>query len=173
MPERNQFIFIIRGRTRSGKTTLVDKVSEELKFEKIVIDEIKKSIPKNIPNRTSTIFEKAGEKANKLLKQDKNIIVEEAFLDKKHLEVFFQMIEEKEKYKIQCILLECSLETAMSRKINLGSKTIQHQFNKRLDKLENELILNTDEMSKDEVFDQIKKIVAEQNHGPIGNHRKT
>ncbi len=149
-------IIIIRGRMGSGKTCFVNKISQELKFEKVIIDEIKKEIPK-MPNRTETIFKEAGKRANELLKQGKNIVVEEAFLDKKHLNTFLQMIENIKKYKIQHILLECSEKTAISRKNNLSSKTIKHQFSKRVDKLKNELIFNTDIISTDKIFNQIKK----------------
>lgn len=156
MPEKNQFIFIIRGKTGSGKTKLLDKIFKEFKFKKISLDEIKKEIPK-MPNRTKTIFKEAGIRADELLKQGCNIVVEEAFLDKEHLKSFFQMIEEKERYVIKYILLECSLETAVLRKNNLIPKIIQHQFSKQLDEIEDELIFNTDKMSTDEVFNQIKK----------------
>ncbi|MFH1326211.1 MAG: AAA family ATPase [Candidatus Falkowbacteria bacterium] len=152
--KKDQFIFIIRGKTGAGKTSLVKKIIENFKFKKITLDDIKKTKEKK-----ENVFEKAGMMANGILKRNHNIIVEEAFLKKNHIKLFFRMIKQIEKYRIQYILLECSEDVAIKRKVNLKPERVQHKYKRKTEKIDskNELIINTENKNAEEVFNEILK----------------
>jgi deoxyadenosine/deoxycytidine kinase len=155
---KKQLIIIVRGRIGSGKSTLVEYLCNQFEFKSLIIDKIKKDVKGR--NRIERIFRKSGNYANEILKKGDSVVIEEAFYNKVHLDILFSEIEEIEKIKVLYIRLDCNIETAIKRKGHSNSKTITYQFEKKIDALKGESIIETNNKSELEVYECVKSLLS-------------
>ena len=153
-------LIILRGKTGTGKSTLLSQIEKQLQFKKIEIDDIKirnhKSVFKCVPEID---FKDAGKEASVLLKKGFNVVVEEAFITLDHLNYFLDEIE-KNSTEIVYIRLECSLQKAILRKTSLRSKIVTNQFLRKTENIAGELIFNTDNLTPELIVDHIHNYMS-------------
>lgn len=154
-----KIIIIIRGKTGGGKTTLVNRVSDEFGFDKLIIDEIKNTVPRD-DSWVENLFKKAGSIVDGKLKNGKNVVVEEAFLDGKNFDDFFGMIDSVDEHEVYCVRLECSEGESVKRKTDLSAQKVAGQFRRTTDAIDNlkEFVINTEDKSKEDVFKEFVKL---------------
>ena len=143
-------IVIIRGLTGSGKTTLVNAIVTNFDYEKVEIDDIKRAKYGTTEKcNPKDDFPEAGRHAKELADQGKNVVIEEAFTDISHIELFKEGFQDIDKHEVIFIFLNTSLETALIRKEGVLRphliKTIYNTVTE-VDSIEGEFVFNTDEV---------------------------
>lgn len=150
-------LIILRGKTGSGKSTLQDLIVKTFQYKKVEIDEIKiKKYGTTTQCNPAVDFKEAGLIAKGLLLNGHNVVVEEAFLEKAHVDYLLQGLENLATLTIY-IRLECSEPTAMTRKSEtLNNRTIQFQYGRPIDNIDGELIFNTDNSTSEDIIEEIR-----------------
>lgn len=154
-------LIILRGKTGSGKTTLLNEIKNKFNYESILIDDIKnEKYGKTTKCNINEDFPEAGKRAKKLMDIGHNVIVEEAFLDNEHIELFKNGLNGIENYKIIYIRLETSIKTAIERKEGKLNKTIvENQYSRKTDDIKGEHIFNTEEKTLDDIVEKISNLL--------------
>ena len=148
-------IIILRAHTRSGKSTLMKALVSELNFQSIEVDALKKT-DSNQP------YKLAAKKLGKYKKEGlKNIVIEGAFNPQNRIDEFFNEANSHiNPKKLLIIRLQCSLKTAISRKLNLTEDIVSGQVNKEWVSINGEHLICTENKSKSEVLKEAKEIIA-------------
>ncbi len=159
-------LIVLRGRTKSGKTTLLKEIVKELGYVSIEIDEIKmKKYGNTLSCNPIVDFPKIGRKARELLEIGKNVVVEDAFLGKKTLDYFEQGLQDLDGISKTYIRLEISLEEALKRNAKMANplkqSTIEGQYEQNIYEVEGEYIFNTERQGLDEILEEIKKLLEQ------------
>jgi predicted kinase len=150
-------LIILRGKTGTGKSSLQNAIVETFKFTKVEIDEIKiKKYGTTTICKPPIDFKEAGSLAEEYLLSGQNVIVEEAFLSKQHIQYLLQGFKNSQPAIIY-IRLECSKETALKRKSDiLNSETINFQHRRPIESIEGELTFDTDKLSTKDIINAIR-----------------
>jgi broad-specificity NMP kinase len=156
------YLVLIRGLTGTGKSTLSEHLAarKSLCINKLEIDDIK--IRKYGNTRwciPEVDFPEAGKQAKELLKNDINVVVEEAFCTKNHIELFLRGTQmDISNPKLLVVRLECSLGTAIKRKRGqLDDQTVRGQYCRVVEDVENEIVFDTESCSIKEMANDIVK----------------
>ncbi len=153
-------LIILRGKTGTGKSTLLELIEQNFQYRKVEIDEIKmKKYGTTKVCNPPVDFKEAGLIAKGLLLNGHNVVVEEAFLSQSHIQYLLQDLANVIPTTIY-IRLECSEETAITRKSNvLDLATIHSQHIRSIDNVVGEIIFNTDKLTSEDIINGIRDMV--------------
>jgi predicted kinase len=151
-------LIVLRGTVGAGKTTVAEKlINTNGNMRIIEVDDIKKKkYGSTMECNPEEDFKEAGIQAKKLLDQGHDVVVIEPFCEAFHYQYFLasaQLSEESE--HVIPIWLDCDLAHSLSRKqqeIPEQMIRLLHQWYPKRYIQEDELHINTDNISKEEVL---------------------
>lgn len=171
-------LVLIRGLTGTGKSTLLDHVAhrDDLNMKKLEIDEIKRKKHGTTTKCDPQVdFPEAGRKARGLLGKGFGVVVEEAFCNRIHIGYFLSGAKMSiSDPGLLIVRLECSIETAMSRKKGqLGPQAIRQQYGRPFEDIEGEMVVDSERYRTEEIADAVAKRVIHIDRARYGSPSKT
>jgi adenylylsulfate kinase-like enzyme len=161
-------LIVLRGTVGAGKTTVAEELMDTNDNMRIMeVDDIKiRKYGSTMECNPEEDFREAGIQAKKLLDQGHDVVVIEPFCEALHYQYFLAsaQLPEDSEYVIP-IWLDCDLANSLSRKkqeIPEQMIRLLHQWYPKRYIPEDELHINTDNISKEEVVATIKTHLAKR-----------
>lgn len=169
-------LIIVRGPTKSGKSSIIQELCKQLDFKAVYIDEIGKKIPREPFGHEPLHWARYGyilcEAYNKIVtyfKNDQDVILEEAFAEHPYIDCLLHLVvnQLKKEYELEELVffIWCPVDVALER--NPNSKQVQpeelirHQHDRFIEGNDFGIKIDTSSMSLRKAVVIIKKYLAQ------------
>lgn len=162
-------LVVLRGLTGSGKTETLKQLcrDDRLNLVPVEIDEIKRdrygTTTRCVPHED---FPEAGRRARELMEREHNVVAEEAFACRQHIDLFLESAGVRlGDPRLLVFRLKCSEKTAQQRKLGALSRAdVAGQYRRPVDDLPGEYVIDADARSPTEVVGEIAHILMSLPH---------